>query len=323
MNNDVVVSSVLPLEVQNVSDFGFIDFMDETNFEQLIELIRGESIEPAARFCANLDCDHVIGCLPGDATQFDFAQNDDDLCDFNIASFSELNSFPEEINAEDEGKDDDESLGTTTTNDTSTPGKKRTKRPDRSRTLISERKRRGRMKEKLYALRALVPNITKMDKASIIGDAIRYVQDLQMKSNKLKAEVASLESSLNQTHQNHLQEISSQESRTTSSTTSINPPPAIKKIFQMEVFKVESREYYVRLVCNKRQGIAALLYKALDSLGLCVRSSNLGTAAENYFFTFTLTINEVEMDINLANLKLWIVTAFCDQGFDFVTLPSA
>ena len=35
-------------------------------------------------------------------------------------------------------------------------------RRDRSKTLISERRRRGRMKEKLYELRSLVPNITKV-----------------------------------------------------------------------------------------------------------------------------------------------------------------
>lgn len=35
-------------------------------------------------------------------------------------------------------------------------------RRDRSKTLISERKRRVRMKEKLYELRSLVPNITKV-----------------------------------------------------------------------------------------------------------------------------------------------------------------
>lgn len=35
-------------------------------------------------------------------------------------------------------------------------------RRDRSKTLVSERKRRGRMKEKLYELRSLVPNITKV-----------------------------------------------------------------------------------------------------------------------------------------------------------------
>lgn len=35
-----------------------------------------------------------------------------------------------------------------------------------------------------------------MDKASIIGDAVRYVQDLQMQAKKLKAEIAGLEASL-------------------------------------------------------------------------------------------------------------------------------
>lgn len=39
---------------------------------------------------------------------------------------------------------------------------------DRSRTLVSERRRRGRMKEKLYALRALVPNITKVYKLIVL-----------------------------------------------------------------------------------------------------------------------------------------------------------
>ena len=35
-----------------------------------------------------------------------------------------------------------------------------------------------------------------MDKASIIGDAVLYVQDLQIQAKKLKAEIAGLEASL-------------------------------------------------------------------------------------------------------------------------------
>lgn len=35
-----------------------------------------------------------------------------------------------------------------------------------------------------------------MDKASIVGDAVLYVQNLQMQAKKLKAEIAGLESSL-------------------------------------------------------------------------------------------------------------------------------
>lgn len=35
-----------------------------------------------------------------------------------------------------------------------------------------------------------------MDKASIVGDAVFYVQDLQMQAKKLKSEIADLEDSL-------------------------------------------------------------------------------------------------------------------------------
>lgn len=35
-----------------------------------------------------------------------------------------------------------------------------------------------------------------MDKASIVGDAVLYVQDLQKQAKKLKAEIESLEASL-------------------------------------------------------------------------------------------------------------------------------
>lgn len=42
-----------------------------------------------------------------------------------------------------------------------------------------------------------------MDKASIVGDAALYVQELQMQAKKLKAEVASLESSLTGSDKQH------------------------------------------------------------------------------------------------------------------------
>ncbi|KAL4385793.1 hypothetical protein GQ457_15G011470 [Hibiscus cannabinus] len=84
----------------------------------------------------------------------------------------------------------DNSSGTTTSSAT------KKAKVDQSRNVISEWRRRGRMKDKLYALRSLVPNITKMDKASIIGDVVLHVQDLQMKGKKLKAEIAGLEASM-------------------------------------------------------------------------------------------------------------------------------
>ncbi|GFP99588.1 transcription factor bhlh3 [Phtheirospermum japonicum] len=52
----------------------------------------------------------------------------------------------------------------------------------------AERQRREKLNQRFYALRAVVPNISKMDKASLLGDAIGYITDLQTKIRVLEAE---------------------------------------------------------------------------------------------------------------------------------------
>ncbi|KAL2536282.1 Transcription factor FER-LIKE IRON DEFICIENCY-INDUCED TRANSCRIPTION FACTOR [Forsythia ovata] len=297
--------------LQNAPDFGLIDFLDEANFQQFIEHIRGENEDPIVNFSQNFDYDqHIAGFL----SENQFAPAPVELFDFDIATNPNpdcvIDSFHQDTKTTvDEENDEEESSATTTTTT------KRTTKVDRSRTLISERRRRGRMKEKLYALRSLVPNITKMDKASIVGDAVVYLQELQIQAKKLKSEIASLESSLTQ-------------GGTIQTPNKMNATSnlylIIKKILKMDVFQVEERGFYVRLVCNKGKGVAVSLFKALESLiSFNVQSSNLATSADNFVLTFTLHVRDCEVDMNLPNLKLWIASAFLNQGFDFGTSPSA
>lgn len=52
----------------------------------------------------------------------------------------------------------------------------------------AERQRREKLNQRFYALRAVVPNISKMDKASLLGDAISYITDLQSRIRILETE---------------------------------------------------------------------------------------------------------------------------------------
>ncbi|XP_024460553.2 transcription factor bHLH35 isoform X2 [Populus trichocarpa] len=63
-----------------------------------------------------------------------------------------------------------------------------------SKTIVSERKRRKKLNDKLLELRGAVPKISKLDKASTLKDAIVYIQDLQEQERRLQAEIMELES---------------------------------------------------------------------------------------------------------------------------------
>ncbi|BBN00655.1 protein MpBHLH4 [Marchantia polymorpha subsp. ruderalis] len=53
--------------------------------------------------------------------------------------------------------------------------------------MLAERKRREKQKENFSALRALIPFVSKTDRASILGDAIQYVKQLRSRVQELES----------------------------------------------------------------------------------------------------------------------------------------
>ncbi|XP_008780029.4 transcription factor MYC2-like [Phoenix dactylifera] len=71
--------------------------------------------------------------------------------------------------------------------------KKRGRKPGTGREtpvnhVEAERQRREKLNHRFYALRSVVPNVSRMDKASLLADAVSYIKELRAKVEELEAE---------------------------------------------------------------------------------------------------------------------------------------
>ncbi|EHA8587620.1 transcription factor MYC2 [Cocos nucifera] len=71
--------------------------------------------------------------------------------------------------------------------------KKRGRKPGTGREtpvnhVEAERQRREKLNNRFYALRSVVPNVSRMDKASLLADAVSYIKELRAKVEELEAE---------------------------------------------------------------------------------------------------------------------------------------
>ncbi|KAL6979866.1 Transcription factor myc2 [Sarracenia purpurea var. burkii] len=138
----------------------------------------------------------------------------------------------------------------------------------------AERQRREKLNQRFYALRAVVPNVSKMDKASLLGDAIAYINELK---SKLQDAESDKEDSRNQI-ESLKKELASKESprHSDQKELKISNHPGSKLLEDVDIeVKIIGRDAMIRIQCSKKNHPAARLMAALKDLDLDVHHASV------------------------------------------------
>lgn len=150
----------------------------------------------------------------------------------------------------------------------------------------AERQRRDKLNRRFYSLRAVVPNVSKMDKASLLGDAVAYIEELKSKVQELEhekqqfpdeAKPNSKESSSSEIMASPDDSSPSKEQETCSNldAKATSSPPCLHRMLNLKVHFLPGREALVRVESCRQDHPVARVMMALKELQLEVFHSSV------------------------------------------------
>ncbi|RDX96032.1 Transcription factor bHLH25, partial [Mucuna pruriens] len=157
--------------------------------------------------------------------------------------------------------------------------------------IIAERKRREKLSQRFIALSALVPGLKKMDKASVLGEAIKYLKHMQEKVSALEEERNKKKTveSVVVVKKSQLSDDAEDSSSSGTGGTFDEALPEIEARFC-------ERNVLIRVHCEKNKGIIEKTISEIEKLHLKVINSSALT-----FGSFILDITIIaQMDIEFC-----------------------
>ncbi|XP_074558110.1 transcription factor bHLH18-like [Curcuma longa] len=141
--------------------------------------------------------------------------------------------------------------------------------------IIAERNRREKLNQKFIALSALIPGLKKADKASVLGDAVRYVKDLQEKVKALEEQnMETTVESVVFVKKSHVSVNDDEGSSSDENNNGDEPRPSQLQPFPEIEVKVSRKTVLIRIHCENRKGVLIKVLSEIESMNLIITNNN-------------------------------------------------
>ncbi|KAJ7554141.1 hypothetical protein O6H91_06G127500 [Diphasiastrum complanatum] len=145
--------------------------------------------------------------------------------------------------------------------------------------IMAERKRREKLSQRFIALSAIIPGLKKMDKATVLGDAIKYLKQLQEKVKVLEDQTPKKVFRSTSSHSKELiptenKGISQQQDATNPKHANITEDH--EQFPEIDVRMVDG-SVLIKVHCEKKKGIVVTILAELDKLHLLVSNAQILT----------------------------------------------
>nr|KYP48453.1 Transcription factor DYSFUNCTIONAL TAPETUM 1 [Cajanus cajan] len=151
----------------------------------------------------------------------------------------------------------------------------------KSKNLETERRRREKLSSRLLMLRSI------MNKATIVEDAITYIEKLQAKVQSLSHELHRMEATSEDTAETKADEINAVEDMQNWGIQA-----------EVRVAQIDGNKLWVKIIIEKKRGRFSKLMEALNNFGIELIDTNLTTTKGAFLITSCIQVRDSKNDKN-------------------------